>query len=143
MIVEHGHTVKVHYTGTLSDGEVFDTSKGREPLEFEVGVGQVIPGFENGVLGLAVGQSKTVVIPPSEAYGEWSEELIHMMPKSEVPDEMELFLGQELELSDEEGNVVPVLVVDLTDEHVVLDGNHALAGQELTFEIELLEIVAE
>lgn len=135
-----GHKVKVHYTGKLASGETFDSSAGNEPLEFVLGSGQVIPGFEDGVTGLSIGEKKTIVISPDNAYGDKSDELIQTMPISEVPEGMEIFQGMQLELSDNEGNILPVVVLEVNDEFIVLDGNHPLAGQELHFEIELVEI---
>lgn len=140
MTAQQGQTVAVHYTGKFADGNVFDTSQGREPIEFTIGSGQVIPGFETGVTGMAIGETKTVIIPPVDAYGEWTEEFIHPIPRTEVPEGMELSVGMQLELSDPDGNILPVVVIEITDDMIVLDGNHPLAGQDLHFDLELVEI---
>jgi peptidylprolyl isomerase len=135
-----GHKVKVHYTGKLSSGEVFDSSEGAEPLEFVIGSGQVIPGFEAGVTGMSIGDKSSIVISVENAYGEATPDLIHEMPLSEVPEDMPLQAGMQLELSDNEGNILPVTVMEINDTHVILNGNHPLAGQELHFDLELVEI---
>lgn len=135
-----GDTVKVHYTGTLDDGTVFDTSAEREPLEFTLGEKQMIPGFENGVLGMKVDESKTVTIPCEEAYGPHHEERIIEINRDQVPADMKIEIGQVLELASQDGQKVIVQVKELTDETVKLDANHPLAGQDLTFEIKLVEI---
>lgn len=137
---KNGDTVKVHYTGTLDDGTVFDTSVEREPLEFTLGEKQMIPGFENGVLGMEVDETITVKIPSDEAYGPHHEERIIEIPRSEVPADMKIELGQTLELASPEGQSVIVVVKELTDETVTLDANHPLAGKDLNFEIKLVEI---
>ena len=135
-----GDRVQIHYTGTLSDGEMFDTSDGRAPLEFELGAGQVIPGFDTAVDGMEVGEKKTVTIPAADAYGEHRPEMIMALPVSELPEGLTPEVGQQLHMQTTEGQVVPVTVREVTEEKVVLDANHALAGQDLTFAIELVAI---
>ncbi len=138
--VKKGDTVQVHYTGSLADGTVFDSSRGQNPLGFVVGRGQVIPGFDNAVIGLAVGDSTRVTIPPAEAYGEFSESYIIEAKKSDIPPEIVPELGMELTLHNNDGSQFPVRVTEITDTHVTLDANHPLAGKELTFEIEIVSI---
>ena len=138
--VKSGDTVQVHYEGKLKSGEMFDSSAGREPLEFTVGSGQVIPGFDVAVIDMEVGQSKTVNIPVGEAYGERSKEAIISIPRSEFPEDLNPEVGQELQMSDDEGHVFPVVVAEVADDHIVLDANHPLAGEDLIFEISLVKI---
>ncbi|WP_047266408.1 FKBP-type peptidyl-prolyl cis-trans isomerase [Marinitoga sp. 1155] len=140
MKAEKGNTVKVHYTGTLNDGSVFDTSNGREPLEFTLGTGQVIPGFEEAIIGMELGEKKTITIPSKEAYGEYSEEKVFELPKQNFPPNIDEALGQTVQLGDSTGNVFLAKILEVTDEIVKMDTNHPLAGKDLTFEIELIEI---
>jgi len=133
-------TVKVHYTGKLKDGNTFDTSEGREPLSFALGSNQVIPGFENGIIGMEVGEKKTIVIPIAEAYGEYRKELLLKVDLKQLPEGVEPKIGDQLEMTNENGDIIPVLVADLTETDIVLDANHPLSGQELTFELELVSI---
>ena len=135
-----GDTVKIHYTGTLEDGTKFDSSTGREPLEFALGSGQVIPGFDNAVDGMAVGDSKTVTIPPGEAYGERHEQLVQQVPKTALPDEMKPAVGMQLQSQSPEGQVMNLVVTEVAVESITVDANHPLAGQALTFAIELVEV---
>jgi peptidylprolyl isomerase len=135
-----GDKVKVHYTGRLLDGTQFDSSAGRAPLEFVVGAGQMIRGFDTGVEGMAIGEKKTLQISPNEGYGERSEENIIEFPKTNVPPDMKLEPGMQLTLRDQAGNPVPVTVAELKEEIIVLDANHFLAGKDLVFDIELVEI---
>lgn len=135
-----GDTVKVHYTGTLEDGEVFDTSKEREPLEFQLGQGQLIPGFEKAVVGMSEGDSTTIDIPSDEAYGEVREDLVISVPKDQLPDDVEPKIGMQLQVNQQNGQPIPVRITEVKDEELVLDANHPLAGKDLTFEIELLEV---
>jgi peptidylprolyl isomerase len=135
-----GDTVKIHYTGTLEDGTEFDSSTGREPLEFALGSGQVIPGFDNAVDGMAVGDSKTVTIPPGEAYGERHEQLVQQVPKTALPDEMKPEVGMQLQSQSPEGQVMNLVVTEVAVESITVDANHPLAGQALTFAIELVEV---
>jgi len=138
--VKKGDKVKVHYTGRLLDGTEFDSSAGRSPLEFTVGAGQMIRGFDTGVEGMAIGEKKTLQIPSQDAYGERSEEAMIEFPKSNVPDDMTLSPGMQLTLRDQQGNPVPVTVAELKDDVIILDANHFLAGKDLVFDIELVEI---
>ena len=138
--VKAGDVVKVHYTGKLTTGEQFDSSVGREPLEFTVGAGQMIKGFDDAMPGMAVGEKKTINIAPEDAYGPRVDEAIIEFPKTNVPPEMELLPGMQLTLSNQMGQPVPVIVVEVLDDVVILDANHFLAGQELVFDIELVEI---
>lgn len=136
-----GDTVRVHYKGTLADGTVFDSSEGREPLEFVVGDGQVIPGFDAAVTPLAVGESATATIPAAEAYGEHSDEGVQSFPRDSFPPDNTPEVGWAVELGGPNGERVPATIIEVTDENVTLDFNHPLAGQDLTFEIELVEVV--
>jgi FKBP-type peptidyl-prolyl cis-trans isomerase 2 len=136
-----GDTVRVHYTGTLEDGTQFDSSRGREPLEFAIGEGQLIGGFENAVADLAPGESCTVTLAPAEAYGEANPEMVQDVPRDLMPDGVELKQGMVLQGQREDGRVDNFTVVSFTEETVKLDANHPLAGKALTFEIELVEIV--
>ena len=139
-VVKNGDNVKVHYTGKLVSGEQFDSSEGREPLEFTVGAGQMIKGFDAALPGMAKGDKKTINITPEDGYGSRSEEAIIEFPKENVPADMKLEPGMALTLSNQQGQPVPVVVVDVKEDVVVLDANHFLAGQELVFDIELVEI---
>jgi peptidylprolyl isomerase len=135
-----GDTVRVHYTGKLKDGTHFDTSRDKEPMEFQMGQGQLIDGFEKAVADLGVGESCTVTLPPEEAYGEANPEMVQKVPRTMMPDDVELRPGMVLQGKREDGRVNNFTVVSFTDESVVLDANHPLAGKALTFEIELVEI---
>ncbi len=135
-----GDTVKIHYTGTLDDGTEFDSSAGREPLEFAIGSGQVIPGFDSAVDGMTVGDSKTVTIPAGEAYGELHDQLVQEVPKTALPDDMKPEIGMQLQSQGPDGQVMNLQVTAVEVESITLDGNHPLAGQALTFAIELVEI---
>lgn len=139
--VKKGDTVKVHYHGKLTDGTTFDSSEGREPLEFEVGGGMVIPGFDTGVSGMAIGEKKTITIPADEAYGPKQEEMIMEFPKDRFPEDMVPEAGMQLNMSNEQGQNFPVVIVEIRDEVVILDANHPLAGEDLTFDLELVEII--
>lgn len=139
-MIEAGKTVKVHYKGTLADGAVFDSSEGRDPIEFEVGSGQVIPGFDAAVTGLEVGQTETVNIPCAEAYGEPREEMVGQIPRSELPEDLEPEVDMVLAMQSPEGEM-PVRIVEVAADTVTLDANHPLAGQDLTFELTLVEIL--
>ncbi|MBX2932660.1 MAG: FKBP-type peptidyl-prolyl cis-trans isomerase [Ferruginibacter sp.] len=138
--VKAGDVVKVHYTGKLVNGDQFDSSAGREPLEFTVGAGQMIKGFDDAIPGMIIGDKKTINIAPEDAYGPRSEEAIIDFPKANVPADMKLEPGMQLTLSNQAGQPVPVVVVEVKDDVIVLDANHFLAGQELVFDIELVEI---
>lgn len=139
--VKSGDTVRVHYTGKLTSGEQFDSSAGREPLEFTVGAGQMIKGFDAAMAGMNVGEKKTINIPALDAYGEKDPAAIIEFPKENVPDDMKLEAGMQLTLSNQQGQPFPVVVVDIKEEVIILDANHFLAGEELVFDIELVEIV--
>ncbi len=139
--VQNGDKVKVHYHGKLRSGETFDSSEGREPLEFTVGEGQVIPGFDQGVMGMQVGDKRTVEIDVQNAYGEKSGEMIIEFPKEQFPDDMNPEVGMQLMMNNGQGQQFPVTITELKEESVMLDANHPLAGQELIFDIELVEIV--
>ena len=136
-----GDTVRIHYTGTLDNGTRFDSSEGREPLEFNLGGGQVIPGFDSAVDGMAVGESKTVTIPAAEAYGERHEQLVQQVPREMLPDTIEPAVGMQLQSQSPEGQVMNLVVTEVNDASITVDANHPLAGQALTFSIELVEIV--
>jgi FKBP-type peptidyl-prolyl cis-trans isomerase 2 len=138
--VKEGDVVKVHYTGKLSTGEQFDSSAGREPLEFTVGAGQMIKGFDAALPGMNIGDKKTITISPEEGYGERSEEAVIEFPKENIPADMVLEPGMNLTLSNQQGQPVPVVVKEVKDDVVLLDANHFLAGQNLVFDIELVEI---
>lgn len=135
-----GDTVKVHYTGTLENGEVFDTSQEREPLEFQLGQGQLIPGFEKAVIGMSEGDSTKVDIPSDEAYGEVRDDLVINVPKDQLPDDVEPKIGMQLQVNQQNGQPIPVRITEIKNEELILDANHPLAGKDLTFEIELLEV---
>jgi FKBP-type peptidyl-prolyl cis-trans isomerase 2 len=138
--VKQGDKVKVHYHGRLTDGTTFDSSEGRSPLEFEVGSGAVIPGFDNGVMGMSIGDKKTINIPADEAYGQRVAELVMDFPKDRFPEEMEPEVGMQLMMNNGAGQQFPVVVVDVKDDTVTLDANHQLAGQDLVFDLELVDI---
>lgn len=140
--IKDGTTVKVHYTGTLEDGSIFDSSQDREPLEFTLGQGQLIPGFEKAVVSLSEGESTTVTIPSDEAYGEPREDLVIQVAKSELPDDIEPQIGMQLQVNQPGGNPVPVRVTGVEEEQITLDANHPLAGENLTFEIELVQVIS-
>lgn len=137
-----GDTVKVHYTGKLKDGSVFDSSKDRDPLEFTLGEGQLIPGFEEAVIGMEEGSDSTVDIPVDKAYGQPQDELKMEVPKTELPDDIDPQVGMQLQVQQtESGRSVPVTITEVKDETITLDANHPLAGKDLVFDIELVEIV--
>lgn len=139
--VKTGDKIKIHYHGKLTTGETFDSSEGREPLEFEVGSGMVIKGFDDGVTGMNVGDKKTINIPFNEAYGPRNPEMVIEMPKDKFPKDMELEVGLPLGMSDQNGQQFNVTIVEIKEEAVMLDANHPLAGQDLIFDLELVEIV--
>jgi peptidylprolyl isomerase len=139
--VKKGDVVRVHYTGKLTSGDQFDSSAGREPLEFTVGAGQMIKGFDAALPGMKVGDKKTINIAAVDAYGEKNEEAIIDFPKENVPPDMKLEPGMKLTLSNQQGQPVPVVVKEINDDIIKLDANHFLAGEELVFDIELVEII--
>ncbi|WP_136796341.1 FKBP-type peptidyl-prolyl cis-trans isomerase [Desulfosediminicola ganghwensis] len=138
--VKNGDTVKVHYTGTLEDGSVFDSSEGHDPLEFTVGSGQVIAGFDNAVTGMAIGEKKSVFIPCAEAYGEANSDLVMTVPQEQVPPDLKPEVGMLLEVGGANGEVLRVTVVEVSEEVIILDANPPLAGKDLTFALELVSI---
>lgn len=139
---KEGDKVKVHYTGTLDDGSVFDSSREREPLEFTIGQSQLLPAFEEAVNGLAAGETATQKIGAVDAYGERSEELVFEVEKTFLPEGMQPEVGLSLSLKKEDGSAMPVTISAVGEEKVTIDANHPLAGMDLTFEIELIEIGA-
>jgi FKBP-type peptidyl-prolyl cis-trans isomerase 2 len=143
--VKKGDTIKVHYKGTLSiDGSLFDSSEGRPPLAFTVGSGMVIAGFDNGVVGMQVGEKKLVQIPADEAYGQKLAQMVFEFERAQIPAEMgEPEIGMQLVMNDNDGNELPVIIIEIKENSIVLDGNHPLAGADLTFDIELVEIGSE
>ncbi len=140
MQAKNGDKVAVHYTGTLTTGEQFDSSAGREPLAFTVGAGQMIKGFDAAIPGMAIGDKKTVNIPAAEAYGEKDPAAIIEFPRANVPADMQVEVGMQLTLSNQHGQPVPVTVQELKEDVIIFDANHHLAGQELIFDIELVSI---
>jgi FKBP-type peptidyl-prolyl cis-trans isomerase 2 len=138
--IKNGDTVRIHYTGTLLDGSVFDSSDGRDPLEFEVGSGHVIAGLDVAMPGMAVGDKKTVNAPCKQAYGPINPELRQTASREAIPSEKSLEVGMKLQMQTPEGQVLQVTVVELDEENVTLDANHALAGQDLIFDIEVVSI---
>jgi peptidylprolyl isomerase len=135
-----GDTVKIHYTGTLDDGTQFDSSAGRDPLEFEVGSGQVIAGFDKAVEGMAVGDNKSVRLEPDEAYGPRHDQLVQEVDRSMLPDDLDPKEGMALQSSSPDGQVMQFMVTDVSEQSITVDANHPLAGQALSFDIELVEI---
>ena len=135
-----GDTVKVNYTGKLQDGTVFDSSVNRDPLQFSLGEGQVIAGFEDAVVGMSPGDSKSVTIPSEQAYGPYQDELVIVVDEKQMPSDLSVEVGQQLQMRHSSGQAVPVMVTNVTDDKVTLDANHPLAGKDLTFEIELVTI---
>lgn len=135
-----GDTVKIHYTGKLDDGTVFDSSVNREPLEFTLSGGQVIPGFDEAVLGMSPGESKTQKIPMDQAYGPHRDEMVLEISRQQIPPDLEPEVGQQLQVQQENGQAIPVFVTEVTESKVTLDANHPLAGEDLTFDIQLVEI---
>lgn len=135
-----GDKVKVHYHGKLTTGETFDSSEGRDPLPFEIGSGMVIKGFDDGVTGMTVGEKKTITIPVDEAYGPQNPEMVIEMPKENLPEDMQVEVGMPLVMSDPEGQQFQVVVKEIKEDKIVLDANHPLAGQDLVFDLELVEI---
>ena len=135
-----GDTVRIHYTGTLSDGTTFDSSEGRDPIEFTVGSGDIIPGLDKAMPGMEVGESKTVTVPCDEAYGPVNPEAMQTVERAQIPDHIPLDLGTALQVQDQTGRAMAVTVAEVTEDKVALDANHPLAGKDLTFAVELVEI---
>ncbi len=140
MTIEDGDTVRVHYTGTLQDGTEFDSSHERGPLEFTVGEGQVIPGFEKIVRGLEPGDTQTQTLEPEDAYGPRDERKVIDVPREELPEDLDPEVGMQLEIEQPDGNRARVSVSEIEEDHVSLDANHPLAGRELTFEVEVVDV---
>ena len=138
--VKVGDTVRIHYTGTLNDGSTFDSSEGRDPLQFEVGSGQIIPGLDKELPGMAVGERKTVNIPAAEAYGEMNPQMQQVIPRAQIPANIPLEPGLRLQMQTPEGQVIPVTVAAVDEQTVTLDANHPLAGKDLTFDFEVVSI---
>ncbi len=137
---KQGDTVAIHYTGRLEDGTVFDTSRDRDPLELTLGSGQVIPGFEKAVEGMAEGDTKTEKIPSEEAYGPRRDDMVLSLPKEQLPEHLDPAVGQQLQMQSQEGQVFEVTVVGLDEEKIEIDANHPLAGKDLTFDLELVKV---
>ncbi|MEY4778093.1 MAG: hypothetical protein RIS13_841 [Bacteroidota bacterium] len=142
MQVKSGDVVRVHYTGTLEDGSQFDSSVGRAPLEFTVGAGQMIAGFDAGVVGMVVGEKKTILIDPDHGYGQKDPTAIIEFPSSNIPEGMTVEIGMKLNLQNQYGQPVPVVVMEVKEEVIIMDANHFLAGKDLTFDVEIVEIVS-
>jgi FKBP-type peptidyl-prolyl cis-trans isomerase SlpA len=138
--VTEGATVEVHYTGKLEDGTIFDSSIEREPLKFTLGQGQLIPGFETGILDMAVNDKKIIFIPSDQAYGQRQEEMLHEVKKDQLPKEITPSIGMPLMSQTPEGQEMHFIISEIKEESIVVDGNHPLAGKDLTFEIEVLSI---
>jgi len=139
--VKSGDKINVHYTGKLTDGTLFDSSRGREPLEFQVGSGMVIKGFDEGVTGMIIGEKKTVHIPVAEAYGDVDSSYLAVFNKEEIPSDIPYEVGMQLNMhQDGTGEVMPVIVVEVTETTITLDANHPLAGKDLIFDLELVSI---
>jgi FKBP-type peptidyl-prolyl cis-trans isomerase 2 len=140
MTAKANDKVKVQYKGTLSNGEVFDSSEGKDPLEFTLGAGQVIPGFEKEIIGMQAEESKTINISAAEAYGEWNEELIQQIPKAQLPPEINPEVGLQLVSQTPDGQKIPLVVTEVKEDSIMVDANHPLAGEDLTFEVTLISI---
>ncbi|MGV8938308.1 MAG: FKBP-type peptidyl-prolyl cis-trans isomerase [Allorhizobium sp.] len=136
-----GDTVRIHYTGTLIDGTPFDSSSGREPLEFQLGSGQIIPGLDRGIDGMAVGARQTVTIPALDAYGQHDPQKVQSVPRSAIPANVNVAPGMQLQAQNAGGAPMTLIVVKVEDEAVIVDANHPLAGKDLVFDVELVEIV--
>jgi peptidylprolyl isomerase len=137
--IKAGDTISVNYTGKFEDGEIFDTSEGREPLTFTVGTGQIIKGFDDAVIGMTTGDTKNITITPEDGYGEHREELVIDMPRTNIPEDMELTIGIPVNLIDQSGNPIPAVVTEILDDVVKMDVNHPLAGKTLVFDIAIVE----
>lgn len=140
MTAKVGDSVQVHYTGRLEDGSEFDSSTGREPLAFTLGQGNLIAGFEQAVVGMAQGETKTVTVPADQAYGARNEDMVQKVERETIPDEIDLRLGLRLQAQGPDGQAVALTVVGMDDDYVTLDANHPLAGKDLTFDIEVVAI---
>lgn len=138
--VKENNTVKVHYTGKLSDGQIFDSSEGKEPLEFTLGQGQLIPGFEKGLIDMKLNEKKTITLAKEEAYGDSNPELIHEVQKTQLPQDMEPQVGMGLVSKTQDGQEMNLIIAEVKEETVIIDANHPLAGKELIFDLEVVEI---
>jgi FKBP-type peptidyl-prolyl cis-trans isomerase 2 len=138
--VKENNTVKVNYTGKLSDGQVFDSSEGKEPIEFTLGQGQLIPGFEKGLIDMELNEKKTITVGKEEAYGDVNKDLIQEVKKTELPQDMTPEVGMGLVSKSPDGQEMNLMVIEVKDESIVIDGNHPLAGKDLVFDLEVLEI---
>ena len=138
--VKENNIVKVNYTGKLSTGQIFDSSEGKEPIEFTLGQGQLIPGFEKGLIDMRLNEKKTITIAKEEAYGEINKDLIQEVKKTELPQDMEPAVGMGLVSKSPDGQEMNLMVVEVKEESIVIDGNHPLAGKDLIFDLEVIEI---
>lgn len=139
---KNGDTVNIHYTGTLADGSVFDSSEGRDPLEFEVGSGMIIVGLDNAIPGMTVGEKKIVKIPSDEAYGDVNPDARQGIPRDQFPNSIPMEVGTQLQMQGPDGNAIMVSIAEVGEVEIILDANHALAGKELTFDFEIVSIVS-
>ena len=137
-----GDTIRIHYTGTLTSGEVFDSSEGRDPLEFELGSGMIIKGLDQAIYGMIVGEKKVAVIAAVDAYGDMNPDARQAVPRSEFPDDIPVEVGTQLQMQSPEGQVIPVTIAEVSDTEITLDANHMLAGKDLTFDFEITGIDA-
>lgn len=137
--IKNGDTITVNYTGKFEDGDVFDSSEGKEPLKFTVGAGQLIKGFDDAVIGMQAGDKKTVTLAPADAYGDHDADMIIDIPKSQIPEDMKLEVGQRLHLRDPQGQPVPAMVAEITEDSIKMDANHPMAGKTLIFDLEVVE----
>ncbi len=137
-----GDNVTIHYTGRLADGSIFDSSAGADPISFTLGGGELIDGFEDAIMGMVVGEKKTVIVPPEKAYGERHDEMIIDVPLFQLPTDITPEIGQQLELTSEDDEQYVVVITDITNDHITIDGNPPLAGETLTFDLELVEVCA-
>ncbi len=140
--VKEGDTIKIHYTAKLKDGDVFESSRGHVPFQFKVGEGSVIPGLEKAVIGMKVGETKTVEVSPEDGFGPRHEELVFRVDKKSIPQDIDPFIGQNLQMQHPDGGIVNLTVTDINEDTVTLDANHPLAGNMIIFDLELVEIVA-
>ncbi|NOY05243.1 MAG: peptidylprolyl isomerase [Chlorobi bacterium] len=139
--IKSGDTVRIHYTGRTDDGVEFDSSAGKEPLEFTVGEGEIIPGLEKGVLDMELGEKKTITVPADDAYGMYNEELRIPVARELLPPDLDPFIGLELVMNMQDGSTFPVRVVEVKDASITVDANHPLAGENLTFDLEVVDII--
>ena len=137
---QNGDSVQVHYTGRLDDGTIFDSSQGREPLEFQLGSNAVIPGFESAIVGMHEGETKTTHIPAAEAYGPFHDEMVLAVPRDEFPPDLQPQVGQQLQIEQQDGQTFIAHIAEISDAEITLDTNHPLAGEDLTFDIQLVKI---